>query len=352
MNTPPARLSTQAPVHSGHTHSSMKKRPTVTDVARLAKVGASTVSRHLRGVNVSEDVATRVAAAIAQLGYHPDETARALRGGRTRTIGVIVPQVANLFYSRAVQLIEEEAGKRGCAVILLTHQESLKQQNVQLTTLRRYRCDGVILAPAAGSTLVDIRAALPGVPVVAIDRNISEDMDSVVLRNREAARIATEHLIRHGYKRIVSIVSRPEIASFQQRMDGFLEAMEAARLEARIIHAADHEKLRYELTANFMSRKRPEALLSFSNRVTQTILLAFDELAMPRNERIPMLGFDDFELASLVDPPLSVVRQPTENMMRHATNLLFQRIEGVEALEPQCLALPAQMVYRRSCGCS
>lgn len=329
----------------------MKKRPTVTDVARLAKVGASTVSRHLRGASVSQDVATRVAAAITQLGYHPDETARALRGGRTRTIGVIVPQVSNLFYSRAVQLIEEEAGKRGCAVILLTHQESLKQQSIQLTTLRRYRCDGLILAPAAGSSFVEIRHALPGMPIVAIDRAISEEMDSVVLRNHEAARLATEHLIRHGYKRIVSVVSRPEIASFQQRLAGYEEAMNAAKLEPRVIQAADHEKLRYELTSNFMSRQRPDALLSFSNRVTQTILLAFDELALPREERIPMLGFDDFDLASLVDPPLSVVRQPTENMMRHATNLLFQRIEGDVAMEPQCLALPGQMVYRRSCGC-
>lgn len=91
----------------------MVKRPTVNDVARLAGVGASTVSRHLRGVSVSGEVAERIAAAVQQLGYQPDETARALRGGRTRTIGVIIPQISNSFYAQAVQLIEEEARRRG-----------------------------------------------------------------------------------------------------------------------------------------------------------------------------------------------------------------------------------------------
>jgi LacI family transcriptional regulator len=329
-----------------------KRRPTVTDVARLANVGASTVSRHLRGVSVSSEVAIRVAEAITQLGYHPDETARALRVGRTRTIGVIIPQVSNMFYSRAVQLIEEEVGKRGSAVILLTHQESRKQQAIQLATIRRYRADGLILAPAAGSTLEELRSALPGTPVVAIDRLISPEMDSVVLRNRDAARTATEHLLSHGYKNIAAVVSRPEIASFQQRWQGYTEAMAEKKLDTMLIQAPDHDQLRYALTSSFLGQRRPDALLSFSNRVTQTILLAFDELAFTREDRIPMLGFDDFELASLVDPALSVVRQPTENMMRHATNILFRRIEDEEPMEPQNIALPGQLVYRRSCGCS
>lgn len=330
----------------------MKRRPTVIDVAKLANVGASTVSRHLRGVSVSPDIAIRVSEAIAQLGYHPDETARALRVGRTRTIGVIIPQVSNMFYSRAVQLIEEEAGKRGCAVILLTHQESLKQQSVQLATIRRYRADGLILAPAAGSSFEEISTALPGTPIVAIDRSISPAMDSVVLRNREAACTATEHLLRHGYKNIACVVSRPEIASFKQRWEGYVDVMTERSLEASLIQAPNHEQLRYALTSTFVSHRRPDALLSFSNRVTQTILLAFDELALSREERLPLLGFDDFALASLVDPPLSVVRQPTEKMMRHATDLLFRRIEGTEPIEPKTIALPGQLVYRRSCGCS
>lgn len=329
----------------------MKKRPTVNDVARLAQVGASTVSRHLRGVRVSPEVARRIAEAITELGYQPDEVARVLRGGKTRTIGVVIPQVANSFYAQAVQLIEEEARKRGCAVILLTHQESREQQLHQLTTLRRYRTDGLILAPAAGSTLEEIRHVMHGMPVVALDRQISTEMDSVVLRNREAARTATEHLLQHGYKRIACVVSRPEIPSFGQRWEGYEEVLTARHLPTCLIEAPNHDQLRYTLCSVLRGGQRPDALLCFSNRATQTVLQAYDELELTPEARLPMLGFDDFELASLVDPPLSVVRQPMENMVRHATSILFDRIRGSESLEVQNIALPGQMIYRRSCGC-
>lgn len=330
----------------------MKKRPTVNDVARLANVGASTVSRHLRGVRVSPAVAARIADAIAELGYLPDETARALRGGKTRTLGVIIPQVANSFYAQAVQLIEEEARRRGCAVILLTHQESREQQLIQLGTIRRYRTDGLILAPAAGSTAEEIRAAVPGMPVVALDRAIASDMDCVVLRNRDAARTATEHLLQHGYRRIACVVSRPEITSFQHRWQGYQDAVAAKRFPTRLIEAPTHDQLRYALCAILLERHRPDALLCFSNRATQTVLQAYDELALSREAHLPMLGFDDFELASLVDPSLSVVRQPIENMVRHALSILFERIRGNDSLEIQNIALLGQLIYRRSCGCS
>ena len=330
----------------------MKKRPTVHDVAKLAQVGASTVSRHLRGVRVSPDVADRVAEAVAALGYQPDETARALRGGKTWTIGVIIPQVANSFYAQAVQLIEEEARKRGCAVILLTHQETREQQALQLSTIRRYRTDGLILVPAAGSTLEEIRAVIPGMPVVALDRMISDEIDCVVLRNHDAARTATEHLLQHGYRRIACVVSRPEITSFQHRWEGYKESIATDGYPTRLIEAPSHDQLRYKLCSMLLERDRPDALLCFSNRATQTVLQAFDELALGRESRPAMLGFDDFELAALIDPPLSVVRQPINSMVCHAINILFERIQGNDSMAVQTIALMGQLITRRSCGCS
>ena len=330
----------------------MNKRATVIDVAKAAGVGASTVSRHLRGVPVRPGVAKRIADAVAKLEYQPDETARALRGGKTKTIGVIIPQVNNSFYAEAVQLIEDEARKRGCAVILLTHQETLEQQATQRATIRRYRADGIILAPAAGSTYEAIRALIQNMPVVAIDRFVSPALDSVVLRNRDAGRTATEHLLQHGYKRIACVVSRREITSFQQRWDGYTDAVNARRRSPILIEAPDHEQLRYKLSSILLSRQRPDALLCFSNRATRTALQAYDELALPQASRLPMLGFDDFDMAAMVDPPISVVRQPMESMVRHAMSILFERILGNGTLEPQNIALLGQMIFRRSCGCS
>ena len=333
----------------------MTKRSTVVDVARAAAVSPSTVSRHLRGVPVSAEVASAIDEAIRQLEYTPDLTARALRGGRTKTLGVVIPQVNNTFYAQAVQLMEEEARKRGYAVILLTHQEDLQQQTLHLATLRRYHTDGLIVAPAAGSQLEDIRSIIPGMPVVALDRLISPEMDSVVLRNHEAARTATEHLLEHGYRHIACVASRLEIASFQQRWQGYREAITTHQRPALLIEAPHHQQLRDLLCSALGGPGRPDALLTFSNRATLTVLQAYEVLSLPRAAHLPLLGFDDFDMAPMVDPTISVVRQPTEAMVRHALDILFERIlerhEGNSTLAVQNIALPAQMVYRRSCGC-
>lgn len=329
----------------------MKKRPTVTDVARLAGVGASTVSRFLRGVTVKPNVAQRVAEAIKTLRYQPDGTARALRVGRTRTIGVVLPKVSNVFFSQSMQVIEEEARQRGCAVILLTHQDRVAQQMEHLATLRRYRVDGVIITATHGTTAEDVSSALPDVPVVAFDSLFSTEFDAVVLRNRDAARMATEHLLQHGYTKIACVTAKPEVYSFQERIAGYADAMNARGLKTNLLTAPDYEKLRYVLAAAIRGKSRPAALLSLSDFATLTTLTTFQEIEMKASNALPLIGFDDFGFAPLVDPPLTVIRQPFEKMVRYAMNALFRRIDGETANKGQVVMLPGDLICRQSCGC-
>jgi LacI family transcriptional regulator len=329
----------------------MKRRPTVKDVARMAQVGSSTVSRFLRGVTVKPRIAERVANAVQVLGYHPNESARALRVGRTHTIGVILPKVSNVFFSESVQVIEEEARQQGCAVILLTHQDWIEQQMEHLATLRRYRVDGVIIAATAGTTAEDIRSALPDVPVVAFDSFFSSEVDSVLLRNRDAGRIATEHLLRHGYTNVACVTSKPQVYSFQERIAGYSDALEAQGLKPNLLTAPNYEQLRFVLAAAIRSKGRPTAMLSLSDFATLTILSTFNELEMRPDEAPPLIGFDDFGFASLLDPPLTVIRQPIEKMVRYAMNILFRRIDGDTEGERQLIMLPGDFICRRSCGC-
>ena len=327
----------------------MKRRPTVIDVAKRAHVGASTVSRFLRGVAVRPEIAVRVAKAVEALGYHPDETARALRGGRSRTVGVILPKVSNVFFSQCVQVMEEEARRRGCAVILLTHQDRSAQQLEHLKTLRRYRVDGVIVTATAGTTIEEIRSVLPEVPVVAFDSLFSTEVDSVVFKNREAACIATEHLLRHGYKSVACVTGKPEVYSFRERADGYREAMANRRLKPHMITAPNYEQLRIVLAMAIRGKHRPAALLSLSDLATLTILTTLAELELTHT--IPLIGFDDFGFAPLVDPPLTVIRQPIEQMVRCAINALFRRIDGESNEAPQTIMLSGDLICRRSCGC-
>lgn len=329
----------------------MNRRATVTDVAKLAHVGGSTVSRYLRGITVRPHIAERVSRAIKELGYEPDQTARALRIGKTHTIGVILPKVSNVFFSQAMQFMEEEIRQRGCTVILLTHQDRMAQQSEHLATLRRYKVDGVIITGAPETTLKDVRSSLPEVPIVAFDSFFSSEIDSVLLRNREAARTATEHLLGHGYKSVACVTAKPRIYSYRQRAAGYSDAMARRNLKSNLITAPDYETLRFALDGAIQGRRRPAALLSLSDVGTLNILRTFDELGLKPSERLPLVGFDDFDFAPLIDPPLTVIRQPIEKMVRYALSLLFRRVDGVALHDAQSISLPGELICRRSCGC-
>lgn len=345
---------------SGDAGGPVSKRPTVTDVAKVARVGASTVSRYLRGVAIKDEAARRVAAAIQELGYMPDEAARALRGGSTKTIGVIVPQVDNSFFSRVIKAIESETHRRGFAIILLLHEEDSVRQLNHLHTLQRYRADGVILASACYTKAAEVSAALSGTPVVAFDRQFSTDVDSVTLRNREAARVATDHLLRHGQSSIACVTAKSDLFTFHERIAGYADAMQAAGLRPQILEAADYGDLRLLMASAMSGRSRPGALLSLSNMATGSILSAFNDLSIPEAELPPLIGFDDFEFAALMRPSLSVIRQPIDLMVRYALELLFRKIELRSAeragAKPanghvQAITLSGELVCRRSCGC-
>jgi LacI family transcriptional regulator len=328
------------------------KRATVTDVAQLAQVGASTVSRFLRGVPVRPKVAERVARAVKELGYEPDESARALRSGRSRTIGVILPKVSNFFFSQSVQLMEEEARQRGCTMVLLTHEDRLTEQLAHLATLRRYRADGVILTGTHGTTVKAIHAAIPDAPVVAFDYYVSSSLDAVLLNNRESARLATEHLLGHGYRNIACVTGKPEVFSFTERAAGYSETMAARGLSPWLITAPDYDQLRSTLRTILQSEKRPGALLPLSDFATRTVLTVYKELGLKGPDYVPVLGFDDPDFAALVDPALTVIRQPIAELVRNAMSLLFGRIDSTAPKRARTISLPGALVIRRSCGCS
>jgi LacI family transcriptional regulator len=329
----------------------MIKRITVLDVAKMAHVGASTVSRYLRGIPVRRGAAERIASAVKKLGYVPDEAARALRAGRSRTIGIVLPKVSNVFFSEATQLMEEEARKHGSTVILLTHQDHLEQQYEHLLTLRRYRADGVILTAAPGSDVKQIQDTLPRVPIVAFDSFLSSEIDSVLLRNRESARLATEHLLAHGCKHILCAGAKPEIYSISERIAGYSEALQAVQQKPMLTVAPDYEQLRYALGAALRSKNPPDAILSLSDFATLHVLTTFSELSWSADKPVALVSFDDFGYAPLMNPPLTVIRQPVEKMVCYALSSLFRRIQGNVMEEVQTIALPGELIRRRSCGC-
>lgn len=327
------------------------KRPTIIDVARAAKVGSSTVSRHVRGgKSVSPEVARRIEIAIAQLGYQPNTLARSLRIGRTQTIGVLFPHVNNVFFGNAIRTIQIEARSSGFTVMLLTHQEEAKLQQEQLASLKRSQVDGVILVPAAESNIPQVRALLGDTPVVAFDRSLGSAVDSVLLDNYKAGRDATEHLLGHRHSRIVAVSAHYKLHPLQSRLKGYEEAMGASGKKTESIVWRDAEQLKSELSLALQRRRGPAtAIVSMSYSVTIAILSALHDSNIRLNQ-VAFIGIDDMEFASFLNPPLTTVAQPTEQIARVAVQQLLRRTAGSKE-SPVQVVLPGNIILRASCGC-
>jgi LacI family transcriptional regulator len=151
---------------------------------------------------------------------------------------------------------------------------------------------------------------------------------------------------------VACVTGKPEVFSFQERAAGYAEAMRAHDRKPWLITASDYVQLRIALSRILQSKKRPDALLSLSDFSTRTILMLFKDLGLKAADRLPVLGFDDPDFATLVDPPLTVIRQPIAELVRNAMDLLFSRIEGTAPKKTQAIRLLGELVCRQSCGCS
>src|SRR5579875_1138905 len=194
--------------------------PALMDVARRAGVGAATVSRVINGgQNVSPRTMAAVQKAITELGYYPNQAARSLKGARTKTIGLIVPSVADPFFSAAAAAIQDVARAHGTYVLLAASDNLPEREHEQVTTLIQRRIDGLILAPSQSATLEMFRHA--SFPVVCFDRPFREARVPAVLSdNYGGAKAATEYLVQRGYKRILCMAGDRKLFTSQRRVRG------------------------------------------------------------------------------------------------------------------------------------
>ena len=327
--------------------------PTLVDVAREADVSLKTASRVLNNSkNVSEEKATRVRAVMKRLGYQPNALARGLKAQRSAAIGMIVPNLSDPFTANAVHGLQEVARDNGYAVILASSGGDVDVERSEIQTLVGRQIDGLVIAPADSrvDTFSDIIPA--GVHIVAFDqllRNV--ELDSVTVTNRRSAREATEHLTGHGLRRIVAIGARPHLYTCKERVAGYRAGMKAASLQPRVC-LVEHESL---LTSDWFAEEvfrlqHADAILTLNWVCTMFTLRGLRKLGKKAGRDIPLFSFDDFDLADMLTPGLSVVQQPAEMLGREAARLLVERLGGVEG-KARSVVLPTRMIIRHSCGC-
>jgi LacI family transcriptional regulator len=325
------------------------------DVARLAGVGTMTVSRVLNGtVRVSEETAKRVHKAIEQLKYRPNHLARVFRSQRSQTIGLIIPYLYDPFFANCAHAVTTVAKEHGFSVIITTTDENPDTEYLQVEQMLQRHVDGVVIIPAQRAESRLTRAMFGRTPVVAFDRPVSDlALDVVLVQNTAGARRATEHLIEHGHKRIGFMGLSRKLFTINARFLGYRRAVQEAGLEEDSFFGCDsQEDTLRTLEEKLRGPNPPTAFFTSNTLATRYVLASLLNLGIKLPHDLALVGFDDFDLADVTSPPLTVVRQPALEMGRVAASLLFERIARGEL--PQTgnrIVLPVEIVLRRSCGC-
>lgn len=324
--------------------------PALIDVAHKAGVSAATVSRVINGgKNVSPRTLAAVTSAIRKLRYYPSHAARSLKGTVTKTIGLIVPSVANPFFSSAADAIQQVASSHGCLVLLAASENNHAKEREQITTFIQRRIDGLVLVPSDATDVSILEHA--GFPTVCLDQPIKGGSIATVLcDNYGGARAATDHLIKRGHKRILCIGEDPKLFTSQARFRGYRDAVRKADLP----HLAEPNVRNYAsaeaaVLAHLKCANPIDAIFSTKNSTTVYVYYVLRKLGYRIPESVALLGYDDFELADALEPPISVVRQPVAELATRAAELLFQQMEtGVQSRSK--VILKVELVVRSSCG--
>lgn len=330
--------------------------PTITDVARLAGVGAITVSRVVNGNGyVSLEKGKLVEAAIKKLGYRPNQAARILKGRRAQMIGLIVPDLSDPFFGMCAAAIEEFAFERGYMTLIVASQRNEEVEKNEVNMMMGQNIAGLVIVPSRPNDRLEPLAS-SGIPIVALDRPLEGlIVDEVVVDNLRGAQTAVEHLLWHGYKKIACIGYDKNFYSIRQRILGYTNVMEAAGLKPDIHDEASTDDAVAKIVHSWArATNRPSAIFSLNNVTTLRVLQALREEGLPIPDAIAIIGFDDFSLAPLLSPPLTAIRQPAHVLGTQAAKLLFERIENAEddqKLPGTKIVLPVELVIRASCGC-
>ncbi|WP_413736323.1 LacI family DNA-binding transcriptional regulator [Sodalis sp. RH21] len=330
-------------------------RATISDVAKAAKSGKTSVSRYLNGELdlLSDDLKARIEAAIVQLNYRPSQMARSLKGGQTRLIGLIIADITNPYSVDVMRGIEAACRQHGFTLLVCNTNNEVNQERHYLQLLNGYQVEGIVVN-AVGmheDALNMLQQSL--LPMVLIDRKIPHfACDMVGLDNHQAATLATEHLIEQGYEAIL-FLSEP-LGTVNTRIDR-LQAFRARIARYPNLVAEEAESALHDTDAlaaivgGFNRRRRGmrKAILSANGALTLQIARTLRRQGLHWGSDIGLLGFDELEWAELAGVGITTFKQPTYKIGYAALEQLLKRIQGAnEPVSEQ--AFEGELIVRGS----
>jgi DNA-binding LacI/PurR family transcriptional regulator len=334
--------------------------PTIKQVADLAGVAVGTVSHVITGsVPVSEPLRLKVQAAIRQLDYHPNHVARSLKTSKTRTLGIIVPDMTIPYFPKVIRGAESAARKRNYSLIAVNSDDSATRQRELLSLLRSQRVEGILLVMAAAPTpMTQISGIVgAGIGLVCLDRIPDRfPVDSVSVEDVSAAEMGVDHLIAVGHHRIATVTGPLSLKNERQRLLGYEQALRRAGLTvdneliwSGNLRPEDVEAIcRERLGA---PGRRPDAIFATNGPTGLGVLRALRGCGLRTPDDIAFATFDELTVDDLFLPAITTVVQPAYDIGFRAAEILLQRIEerstGDEAIT---IRLPASLKIRDSSG--
>ena len=330
---------------------------TIKDVALRSGVSPMTVSRVInRSERVSPETRRRVEAAISDLGYVPSRLARGLIRQKTGTLALIVPDVANPFFTLVVRGAEDAARRAGYRMILCDTRADLAIEREVIEEMLAHRVEGILIAPVSDRSKGHLQRLVRfGVQFVLVDRVLPGiESDVVVGDSAGGARRLVEHLIGLGHQRIGFITESDDVSTARDRRRGYEAALEAAGLspdpDLTVRSTVDPAGGSAGMRRLLELEEPPTAVFTVNNLVAVGAIEEIRAHGLEVPDDIALVCFDDIEYASRLYPFLTVMAQPAETLGALGTQLLLERIEGRAPQQPRVVVLPAQFLVRRSSG--
>ena len=328
-------------------------------LADILKISKSTVSKALRDSHeISEGTKKKVLALAAKLNYSPNPYASSLRKKKSKTIAVVMPEVADSFFSLIINGIQSVAEKKGYHVLIyLSHEKYSNEKNI-LNEIQNGRVDGVLISISRetknGDHITRLQSA--GVPIVFFDRELDGVNTARIITNDfECGYNATKHLLDKGCKRPVFFSHSSSLPLCKKRAEGFSLALKDAgfsKNDITILYDTDNEKDNYSLIKKMLAnKKRPDGVIASVEKIAIQVYMAAQESGLVIPGELKVIAFSTLETASILNPPLSTITQPAFEMGKTAATVLFKGIEKIHFdLRNENIIIPSFLIERRSTG--